>query len=270
MILFDGHAHIYDCFDLDVFVRAAFRNFTEAAGRIQGSREQLTGFIFLTESAGLNYFAYFQTLAGEDGEYQWRVTRSQCGSLVISHPEWMALSLVLVHGRQLVTEERLELLALFCDRDLDDGMDLDTAAIAVREAGGIPVCPWGTGKWLGKRGKRLAESLSCRDENGLFLGDSGVRPSIWPFPSRLQSSGKEKTALLSGTDPLPVSGEEKRVGSFGGCLPHEGIKNMDKPAHELKKLLLHRNCQVVPFGRSQHICTFLKNQLMLRVNRKHR
>lgn len=267
MIFFDAHAHIYDCFDLDTFICAAFANFTEAADGIRENGEGLTGFIFLTESAGYNYFAHLQALAGTKGKYRWSIRQSLCGSLVVSHSSWSRLLLVLVPGKQLVTAERLEVLALFCDRGFDDGMDLDTAVIAIREVGGIPVCPWGTGKWSGKRGKKLVDSFLRQDKNGFFLGDSGVRPAVWPFPSRLRLSGENKTNLLSGSDPLPVAGEERRVGSFGGYLPHERIENMEKPGHELKKLLLHPDCEVVPYGRPQHICPFLKNQLILRFDR---
>jgi hypothetical protein len=265
MILFDAHAHIYDCFDLDSFILAAFANFTAAAGLIEGDRERIAGFIILTESAGFNYFGQLDSLVEENGKFQWSVTRSLCGSLVISHPAWTELELVLVPGRQIVTKEQLELLALFCDREFEDGMDLTAAVAAVLKVGGIPVCPWGTGKWLGKRGKILSDSFLRRDNDEFFLGDSGVRPSVWPLFAGFRVLDKRGTVLFSGTDPLPVAGEEKRVGSFGGCLPYERIKNMKAPARELKKFLLQGSCQIVPYGRSQHLCSFVKNQLMLRL-----
>lgn len=50
-------------------------------------------------------------------------------------------------GRQIVTAEKLEVLALGTDLDIDDGRPIREVLSLVTENGGLPVIPWGAGKW---------------------------------------------------------------------------------------------------------------------------
>ncbi len=54
-------------------------------------------------------------------------------------------------GRQIVTEERLELLCLCVDAEIPDGLPAETVVNRINEVGGIPVLTWAVGKWLFRR-----------------------------------------------------------------------------------------------------------------------
>ncbi len=270
MVLFDSHVHIYNCFDLDIFFAKAFENFQAAASGLNEETENRICFLLLTESKGYNYFARLQALAGDSetgtGKRSWQVfeTKEQ-QSLLITHEDYSGISLFVVAGRQLVTAERLELLALCTESKIQDGLELDHAVEAVIECGGIAVCPWGAGKWLGSRGTVLEKRLHHPGSSPLFAGDSGGRPLFWPTPGPIKLAKNKKSPILSGTDPLPLIGEERRVGSFGGSIAGDNSLDIQAPGASLKSLLLDPETDVQPFGRLQNPLLFVKNQLNLRL-----
>ncbi len=53
LIVLDGHVHIYDCFDMSLFLDAAFRNFSMQAEK-QGAANTFIGILLLTEASGVN------------------------------------------------------------------------------------------------------------------------------------------------------------------------------------------------------------------------
>lgn len=171
--------------------------------------------------------------------------------------------MIVVAGRQLVTAEGLELLALVTPDKFPDGMSLDVAVDKVTGSGGVAVCPWGAGKWLGGRGKVL-QQFCQKSSTGFFLGDSGGRPSIWPR-SKFCSRAPFNSKLVSGSDPLPLNGQENVAGSFGGIIRDVCVN--DEPALHLKKILLQDSTTVRPYGRPMCSVTFTKNQIALRRNK---
>ena len=113
-------------------------------------------------------------------------------------------------GSQVVTRERLEVLALMtCERP-GDGAPLDATVARIREAEGVPVIPWSIGKWWGRRGRVLRAFLASPGEGPLLLGDSLMRPAGWPAPAPFRLG-----PVIAGTDPLPLPGEEGLAGSYG-------------------------------------------------------
>lgn len=267
MILFDAHVHIYDNFDLDLLIDSAFANFQRAMSNI-GIEDSCTCFLLLTESGELDFFSSLRQLVSADGEessHKWKLeeTGESC-SIHVNHPDYPTLSLIIVAGRQIVTAERLEVLALITEERFSDGMTLEETVSEVVRQEGLPVCAWGAGKWLGRRGDILSAFMQSNSEKSLYLGDSGGRPSIWPVSKLLQRPGYDNR-VLSGTDPLSLTGEERRVGSFGGYLTAECSQT--SPAACLKKYLLEDNVDVLSFGKSQNPFLFVKNQVALRLQR---
>lgn len=265
MILFDGHTHIYDCYDLEIFFTAAFKNFSDACVKLK-SGSSITCFMLLAESGGMHYFKKLQNIAASDGSEvstPWRVEKSdEDFSLLLFHDDFPSIRLVVAAGRQLITKEKLELLALLTDQEFDDGMTLEKGVQAVTDAGGLPVCPWGAGKWMGTRGEVLTTYMLHNDEL-FFLGDSGGRPSFWPCPS-LFKGDSVKTKLISGSDPLPLDSEEVKVGSFGTYINCECSN--DQPVTFLKELLKNPDVELTGYGKPCCPLMFFKNQIALRLN----
>ena len=73
------------------------------------------------------------------------------------------------------------------------------------------ICPWGFGKWLGARGKLISD-LAQRKPEQFNLGDNGGRPWLWAWVPQF---GNKRPKVINGSDPLPLLGEIKRVGSYG-------------------------------------------------------
>jgi hypothetical protein len=260
MILFDAHVHIYDCFDLDNFFASAFKNLS-MAGKKVGLHEDCHYFLLMTESREINYFKELEYKRASPS-YQIKTVEENL-SLAVSHRDYPQMHLNVVAGRQVVTSEKLEVLALITPETFPDGqMNISEALQAVDAAGGVAVCPWGAGKWLGLRGKVLEQQLSRSKEQKMYLGDSGGRPSFWPTPELLKAAD-HKDGLISGSDPLPIAGQEKRVGSFGTTIRADC--DQTAPAASLRQLILSAERELGTFGRGMCPLIFFWNQLRLRV-----
>ncbi|MFT5241536.1 MAG: hypothetical protein ACI9X0_002519, partial [Kiritimatiellia bacterium] len=141
-VVADTHVHLYDGYDMDMALQqlsqrlAAFANDTGHLAACLTERKACHAFETLRDGA-LSLPA-FEISAGDD-------------------PSVLRLSgqhtLNLYSGFQIVTKERLEVLALVCATRIPDGQDLDETIEAVRASGGIPVLPWSPGKWSGSRGE---------------------------------------------------------------------------------------------------------------------
>ena len=221
----------------------------------------------MAESKGLNYFARLKDIAQSNNSKNrnslWSVKRTgEDHSLLISHITHGDMRMFLVAGRQLITSEGLELIALFTKSNFQNKMKIGEAIAEVIDQDGVPVCPWGAGKWLGKRGRVLCNFIDYNPTTSLFLGDNGGRPSIWPWPALLRLR-EPRNRIISGSDPLPITGDEARVGSFGGYV--EGECSFKSPAASLQELLLNPNTEIGKFGRPQRALAFVKAQLNLRL-----
>ncbi len=110
-----------------------------------------------------------------------------------SEPETLAVRcgstrLNVIAGRQLVTRERLEVLALGTTAPLRDGEPMEATLAAVRDVGAAAVLPWGVGKWLGARGAVVARVLADPAWRDVFLGDNGNRLELGPDPKHFTAA----------------------------------------------------------------------------------
>jgi hypothetical protein len=122
--LIDAHVHLHECFDEAGFFRAADENF-----RIAGSSLELdsapAGVLMLTESSGTDRFSDLRRRARnrEPSELLIEETGEDL-SLLVATPAHRPL--LVVAGRQVVTSENLEVLALGCTLEIPDGATLDS------------------------------------------------------------------------------------------------------------------------------------------------
>lgn len=271
MIFVDAHVHIYDCFDLDVFFDSAMANFQTAAQQCGIKNRPFSFMLLLTEGASYNWFQQVVTKikAGQNinnALKRWAITLTGGTlSLTACRSDFSGEEIYLVAGRQIITAEKIEVLALFCNTSINDGQPLNETVNTIRQRDGIVVIPWGVGKWLGKRGKILKDFLAGYEGKGVFLGDNGGRPLFWPTPSLFHLAEEKGISVLPGTDPLPLPHEATRVGSFGFFLDHRPL-DMTSPAISMRDLLITGQETLYPFGRLQDIKSFFMNQLQLRFN----
>jgi len=269
MIFVDSHVHIYDCFDVDVLFDSALNNFQAVAEQYKTTQE-ISFVLLLTEGATEDWFHNVLTdiesdeLGSKKISSQWSGLYSEkAGTLTVYRNDSPEEKIEIVAGRQVVTREKIEVLALFCQKRIAHGLSLAETVSAVERSGGIPVLPWGVGKWIGKRGEIIKQFLSDHLSKRPYLGDNGGRPLFWPTPDLFYFARKTGVVVLPGTDPLPIPAEAERIGSYGFYLDEKKTYN-DSPAMYLKNALLSQEEEFVPFGRLLSSRLFFLNQLRLR------
>lgn len=255
-LLVDAHVHLHPCFAGERFFDAAAANFAAAANAWPG---EASGCLMLSESAGVDGFAALADGRLETGA--WRIGPTE-ETVSLRATRSGAVPIVVIAGRQIVSAERIEVLALGTRAHIPDGEPLAATVDAIRADGALAVLPWGFGKWWGRRGRLVDAYLGRVAPASVFLGDNGGRPSGMPAPHRLARAARRGTRVLPGSDPLPLAAEVERVGGFGFVLRR--ALDRDRPAAALKAHVAALERQPSTFGRLQRPTRFLVNQLALR------
>lgn len=253
-ILVDGHVHGHSCFDTREFLDRAAANLDAAAGEGEAAARCL----MLTESAGDHFFEELLKEVGGAGQKGWSVRPTAEEESVFVSRERGA-TLTLVAGTQIVTRERLEVLALGSRADFGSGLSLFEALSAASAAGATPVIPWGFGKWWSARGRLVEALLRRSDAPRFFLGDNGGRPRIAPTPRLFHLAAERGVAVLPGSDPLPFPNQVGKVGGYGFVL--RGDFAPDRPAASVKRILAGLTRSPESFGRRESVPGFLRAQL---------
>jgi hypothetical protein len=266
LVLADAHVHVYECFDPETVLDAAHRNFSIQAARLAGPRECL-GVLFLSEATGDHWFRRCrQTAEANPDPCRWSL-RTTAEPLSLIAEASNGRRLILVAGHQLVTAERLEVLALVTSERPPDGLTLADAVAETRARDGVPVIPWGAGKWLGRRGQLLHRFLDQHRVNrDLFLGDNSGRPWIWGRPRHFRLADRLGIRVLPGSDALPFPSQACRAGGFGFW----GLRqpSLDRPAEDLKRTLRDPEFQPRPYGALETPSRFIRHQLAMQLRKR--
>ncbi len=271
-ILIDSHVHIQPDFPIDRFLDAAWDNFTRIADRNEISAN-LSYVLALTEGNGIDFFTSLKQQSHFPGDgapdiavssvYEFFQT-AEPDSLIARKGE---RTIVLVAGRQIISKENIELLSLLCSFKIEDNtLSLADLAKTVVDKGGLPVLPWGVGKWWGARGRVVADLLHSVIDFPLFLGDNGNRPTFWPEPALLRQSRDMQIPVLSGSDPLPLASHLMRPGSYGVLLP-DGELSKDYPVASLHKMLISGK-EITGFGSRAGSLQFIIDQLRVNLRKQ--
>lgn len=251
LIAVDAHAHYHPCFPLEPFLLSAARGL-----RLHGGGRP--GALVLTEGRGERAF---ETLSRPGARSGWRVQSLEKGASFRLEGPGSGDELLVVRGRQLRAREGVEVLSVGAVRALDDGEPVATTIEAVRAAGGIPLLPWGFGKWWGRRGRVVLRCIEEAAPAELFLGDSGGRLARFGRPYPLVRARERGLRILSGSDPLPLAREGTRAGTFGSLLDVE--IDPERPAASLLEALRKPTLGIVPFGRGLSPIHFVLNQAQM-------
>jgi len=268
LLIIDGHVHIHDCFDIPRFFDSAFSNCLKVARNVGYERSHIP-VLLLTEGCRQRFFHRIQEAMKKGNN---RIADEQTGSYrVFATEEDESLRiqkgdgtfLFLIAGQQIVTEERLEVLALSTVSKIQDELPLGKTIAAVEKEGALPVIPWGFGKWSGRRKRVLMKYFASRQEGVFFLGDNGGRPNFLRFPDFHRKAPGVSLIELPGSDALPFPSELKKVGSFGFTL-HEEL-DLRRPGEALKRNLMKPGVVPTPFGSPEGTSRFVRNQMILRI-----
>jgi hypothetical protein len=259
VLLVDGHVHFHHCFFWEQFLNAAAANFAQARRQLQLSHKA-PGCLLLTESAGVNQYRVLVSQPEMVEALGWHVVESgeEC-SVILNRGED---TLILIAGRQIVTAENLELLAIGCRRGPADGSPIRDALHAITEAGAAPILPWGFGKWLGQRAGTVRDLLFSHDVPRFHLGDNGGRLRMLPPPALFEQARNKGIAILPGSDPLAIPAHVRRPGSYGFLL---GPLEKSLPsAEEIKTQIRSLKHSPPTFGALSSLFDGLASQLGVR------
>ncbi len=253
VMLIDTHVHLHECFDRAVFLDAAVINLSKAA-RVHDHSEE-PGALVLTEISESGVFEAFA--AGQGLPKSWRAELTQGDPEAVWLQRTDGTRLLIVSGRQIVSAEGLEVLALASRPASLSGQTAKEILASLGQARIPAVLPWGAGKWLGRRGRVLQRLLEAGPRGGLFLGDNAGRPAGWPAPSCFGGM-----PVLPGTDPLPLAASVRDAGRYGIVL--DPAPDPACPAADLRDRLMRMTKQPPTFGRRCGPVTFLRRQARLR------
>lgn len=265
-LCFDGHVHLYPAHSLDTALDRLIGNLGRMAAASAPADAPSCRIALLAEGRGWRFFPNLS-----EGRL-----RPQASSLVARRsPEDGALEFVLggdillymLAGRQIVTAERIEILALAADiREDLDGMPAPATAAAIRAAGGIPVVSWAPGKWFFGRGTVVRNLVDRSRPGEMLVGDTSLRPPAWPEPALMQRARNRGFAIIAGSDPLPFAGEEEIMGTYGFVC--RAAFDASRPVTSVRNLLTAQPAMHRLAGRRSGAADVLRRLLKNRAARK--
>jgi hypothetical protein len=259
----DAHAHLYAGVPLPEALTAAAANF-RAGARALGLAEPGPGILLLAETGRTRSFDDLSTLAAERHRaagWTLRPARERCSVLAEGNDGTVV---VLVAGRQTVTEEGLELLLLGARTPVRPGTRLETL-LEEAPRNVLAVLPWGLGKWWFRRGREARRALLC-GARPAFAGDTVHRPDSGPEPRLLRQARRRGIPVLPGSDPLPVAGGHRALGGYG--FVHAGGLSLSRPGAAVIGFLLETRQQPDVFGRPAGVGSFLRGQAILNFRKR--
>lgn len=256
--LVDAHVHCQSGIGWARFLDGATRRFDEAVAQLGFIRSEIR-YLLMTETADEQAFEEFCALGDRLSERGWTVSKSDDLALTLHRVD--GSELVLVPGRQIETAEKLEVLALFTRKSVEEGLTLRESVRRVAAAGGIPVLPWGFGKWWFKRGRILRQFVAECPQQGYFLGDNGGRPRLFRRSAIFRLAKSKGIATLPGSDPLPLDRQADRAGSYGFVL--EAQIDRARPGASLKAAIQAITEDPSSFGGRVGLLESLGTQLSL-------
>ena len=258
-VFVDGHVHLYPGVRLaSVFAALARRVGVGAEGRV------VRAAVVLADPDGVDGFG--RVARGEDVPDPWRI--EDVGRRHVQFGQADGSGILFVRGRQLVTAEGLEVLAAGVGGELRSGQGLSRTLEDVRARGGWSTIAWGVGKWLGRRGRMVSDAVRAEAGSGdVVLGDNGGRPGFWRSVPQFDVAAENGMRVLPGTDPLPVRGDEARIGGYGFEIDLPQCRG-EALAVSLAAALADRSVTVRVRGGRVGAARFVVNQLRIRLPRR--
>lgn len=174
--------------------------------------------------------------------------------------------IIIVPGRQIVTRERLELLAYATSERIQDGLTIEDALAQVRSAGGIPALNWAPGKWFFNRGSIVQRLIDSHSPKDFLICDTTLRFYGWPMPKLMRRAKEMGYRIVTGSDPFPLKGEEHLIGTYGIYSPQ--TVDPQNLQGSLKQLLLGTPAELTVCGNRGSFPSVARRLLALRWGKK--
>ncbi len=257
-MLADTHVHLHPAFDIDRTLDSAAENFDRADPGLPSSARM--DVLCLTDSAG--HRSDRDLLESIRPAAAWRFSPVPDSSGACAERS-DGRRIYLLPGFQIISTENLEILALDCRCPQPDReADLSTLIDRILTCGGIPVLPWGFGKWTGARGEAVRQLIDSRQD--FYLADNGNRLRGTRLPALLAQGRDQGLPLLTGSDPLPLPSQYARAGACGirAGLP----KDESDPSRAFRQVLDARAWST--FGTLVPLGSFVFNQVAMQIRKR--
>jgi hypothetical protein len=257
----DAHVHFHPQHSLLAILESAVSHFRLASRQVCAESAEV-GALLLAEIRGADVFGdllhgrHAQKLNGDGWSLQ-----ATAEAISLNLVKTTGERVLLVRGRQIVTAENLEVLALFAPVTPPDGLPLQEVIELLWRAGALPVVPWGFGKWWLARGRIVDNLISETDPKKLFLGDTGCRAQMGPEPQLFATARRCGIRILQGSDPLPLPGHQRRAGSYGFLV--DAALARSEPASALKQAINEPATDLRAYGRRRSLAGFLRDQVAM-------
>ena len=254
-IVADSHVHIYPNF----ISRGLFPAIAARMDALAGGPH--VNILCLAERRGSDWFKSAKKgKLSAAGDFSVETLASDEVGIIISSGD--ASPIYVMAGRQIVTRERLEILALVCDAKTGDGLPARDVVSAVLDEGGIPVVSWAPGKWSLGRGAVVKDLLERMGPGRLLVGDSAIRPKSWAEPSLMSFARGLGITVVAGSDPLPLDGEEKYIGSY--CSRFDCELDRSRPAAAVREFLRSEGAVTASVGGRCSLLAMMSRLVRLR------
>ncbi len=245
LIAVDGHMHWYPNYRLKAAFDHLVSNLDGMTREIRKGQQPVLNMAFLVEGAGCRFFEQLRTGKIDCSVLDAEIVPGSDG-LSLMFIQQGVCRLCLIAGKQVVTRERLEILSIGVSHPAPDELPACEMIARIVEHGGIPVLSWSPGKWLFRRGSRVKDLVERARASELAIGDTSLRPRLWPMPRLMRRAMEKGLMLIPGSDPLPLPGEERFMGSYG--FVYEGSFDMDQPMSSVRRMLSGDPASIRPAG----------------------
>ncbi len=256
-ILIDSHVHLYDNFDPDSFIESITRNFIKFGKLDENEFKESVKMIFLTEAKENDFFTRIEdnSLPLKNCDIHTEKTGEEGSILLKQNGNEL---FYIIRGRQIITEENIEILSVGDGPIIKDGLPAAEVLERIRENEQLAILAWGVGKWLFGRGKMVKNIINTLEYPLLLIGDNSARPLLWIKPLIYRKGDKLGIPVVAGSDPLPLNGEDEKAGSYFFMIK----SNFDpkRPLNSIKQILKSDIKDIKNLGKRDSVFTFLKRQ----------
>jgi hypothetical protein len=222
--LLDTHLHLYPNYDLPL----AFNQLLDRSAS-QGTRVNRVACL-----AERHDCHFHQQLSDGSSRLSGFEVTPGIGNAITIKRESDGLQLSLLPGRQVITRENIEVLALACPEMIDDGQPALDVIYQINQLQRVPVLTWSPGKWFGERGKLVERLINELDKQDFLIGDTTLRPYGWSTPRLMKMAQDKGFTVIAGSDPLPFSGEEHWLGAYYTVAESEQAYDAEALLHAIK------------------------------------
>ena len=211
----DGHTHFHPCFSWETFLDSTARNFSDVR-RKQGVSAESPGCLLLTESAGADAF---QSLLrnGVNGVRRWSLDiQDESDSILLRHES--GETIIVVPGRQVVTAEKLEVLALGSIAQFPDGQPIRAVLRSVTRHGAVLLSHGGWENGGGDGGELFGDADRGAPGSSVLPWRQRRSCASWlPRPWLFQTADNRGIPVLAGSDPLPLPHMSRAQAVMASC-----------------------------------------------------